>query len=523
MRRTFLAVGAALIVAGLATAMPSAGGESKSGSAVVTAAVQVTGTPSPVRDFTSPLIARNPKTGELVTASVDIRGNRECGVHISTDAGRSWFAGGNMMVKPFTDCSIGAEFGSYFSLFFDREGVLYIPFAANDPADLTKPRPVTTEDDRDSIARHVYLARSTDSGRSFVTATAYKVPEGKPDAYNKGVVGAVDPTDPSKIYIGWRQGAFSSKTQKLLNQVVASTDGGRTFGPPVDIAGPLGADHPALSVDGNGTVHAVTWTRTYQLPDPTPPRPIMHYASTDQGKTWTSSQVDAGNDRSYRTPVLVADPKSTALYVVWWGSQTVKNNELKEKDRSDILFRASTDGGKTWGERKVVNDDVNKGVNHSYAGLSLAPGGRLDVAWYDGRLSSRPAGDPEGESGFTDIFYSSSTDGGRTFSPNMRISDRSADRSIGAWANNIGSAGPVGIASTGDGAFFSWQDTRNGDAVNQAEDVYMASVGLDGRPLGMAKAVSKGISRTVIFLAGGALGMGVAMVVAALLNGRKAT
>lgn len=522
MRRKLLSIGAALTVAGLATVVPGAQAGT-SNQAVVTAAVQVTGSPAPVRDFSSPLIARNPKTGELVTAEVDIRGNRECTVHISTDAGRSWFVGGNMMVKPFTDCSIGAEFGSYFSVFFDRDGVLYVPFAANDPAALTKPRQVATEDDRDYIPRNIYLARSTDSGRSFVTATAFKVPEGKPDAYNKGVVGALDPKNPANVYVGWRQGAFSSKTQKLENSIIASSDGGRTFGPPVDITGPLGADHPSLTVDGNGTVHAVTWTRTFMLPDPTPPRPIMHYSSTDHGKTWTGTQVDPGNDRSYRSPVLVADPSSTALYTVWFGSQTLKNKDLKDKDRTDILFRASYDGGKTWGERKVVNDDAQKGVNHTYPGLSVAPDGRLDVAWYDGRLSSRPAGDPEEESGFTDIFYTSSGDGGRTFSPNVRISDRSADRSIGAWSNNIGSAGPVGVASAADGAFFTWQDTRNGDAVNQAEDVYMASVGLRGRPLDYVRSTSKGIPRLAVFLAGGALGMGLTMVVVSLLGRRRPT
>ena len=38
-----------------------------------TGAVQVTENPSPVRNYSSPLIARNPKTGELVTAEVDTR------------------------------------------------------------------------------------------------------------------------------------------------------------------------------------------------------------------------------------------------------------------------------------------------------------------------------------------------------------------------------------------------------------------------------------------------------------------
>lgn len=81
---------------------------------VVTNAVQVTENPTPVRNYSSPLIARNPKTGELVTAEVDTRGTRQCTVHISTNDGQTWALGGDLMTKPFTDCSIGAEYGSYF-------------------------------------------------------------------------------------------------------------------------------------------------------------------------------------------------------------------------------------------------------------------------------------------------------------------------------------------------------------------------------------------------------------------------
>lgn len=129
-----------------------------------------------VRNYSSPLIARSPRTGELVTAEVDTRGTRECTVHISTDDGRSWKPGGNPMVEPFTDCSIGAEYGSYFNLFFDRDGVLYLPFAANDPALKTAPRPVETEDERDYIPRNVFLARSTDGGRTFTTSPSTRWP-----------------------------------------------------------------------------------------------------------------------------------------------------------------------------------------------------------------------------------------------------------------------------------------------------------------------------------------------------------
>jgi hypothetical protein len=476
-------------------------------SPVVTDAVQVTENPTPVRNYSSPLIARNPKTGELVTAEVDTRGTRQCTVHISTNGGRTWAPGGDPMTKPFTDCSIGAEYGAYFSVFFDKDGVLYLPFAANDPALKTTLRPVETEDERDFIPRSVFLARSTDSGRTFTTTVVWKSPEGKPDNYSKGVVGAVDPKDPRYVYVGWRQGAFSSSTQKLKGPIATSSDGGQTFAEPVDITTDLGADHPGLAVGNDGTVHAVTWSRTFKLPDPTPPRPIAYSRSTDHGKTWTRTEIDPGNDRSYRSPVIVAAPNSNALYVVWWGSPTLKNAALKSADRSDIYLRASTDGGKTWSDRRTVNDDAGKGVNHTYAGIWVAPNGRVDVAWYDGRLSSKPAGDPEEESGFTDVFYASSTDHGKTFSKNIRISDRSADRSIGVWSNAVGSAGPIGVASTNDAVWFTWQDTRNGNTLTQAEDVYAASLVLN--PAGDGS--SGGTPRWLLLAGGVAVGMGLAM------------
>ena len=506
-----------LVVLALA-AVPPASGAERAKEPTVTGAVQVTENPSPVRNYSSPLIARNPKTGELVTAEVDTRGTRECTVHISTDNGRSWRPGGNPMVKPFTDCSIGAEWGAYFNLFFDRNGVLYLPFAANDPVLKTTDRPVETEDERDYIPRNVFLARSTDGGRTFSTATVFDVPQGHPDLYSKGVVGAVDPKDPSRVYVGWRQGAYSSETAKLKNPIAASSDGGRTFSPPVDITTEVGADHPWLAVGRDGTVHAVTWSRTFGLPDPTPPQPIFHSRSTDHGKTWERTEIDPGNDRTYRPPVLAADPNSDSLYMVWFGSATLNNSALEEADRTDIFLRSSIDGGETWSERRVVNDDAGKGVNHTYPGIGIAPNGRVDVAWYDGRLSPVPAGDPESDEGYTDIFASSSYDKGRTWSPNIRISDRSSDRSIGVWSNNVGSAGPVGVASTNDAVYFAWQDTRNGNVITDAEDVYTASLQLDeAEPVGS----SSDRPDWLLLLGGTAIGMGIAMVLVWVFSSRS--
>ena len=150
---------------------------------VVTAAVQVTADPNPVRAHATPLLARNPENGELVVADVDVRGSRECQVHLSTDDGRTWAPGGRLLVEPFTDCSVGAEYGPHVMPFFDRDGVLYVVVTANDPKDLAaQSRPPTPEfpRTRSFIPRNVYLARSTDGGRTFTTGLVYQAPREDP-------------------------------------------------------------------------------------------------------------------------------------------------------------------------------------------------------------------------------------------------------------------------------------------------------------------------------------------------------
>lgn len=68
---------------------------------------------------------RNPKTGELVVVQADVRGDQACTVHISADDGRSWAQGGELMVKPFVDCTIGVEYGGYAAPAFATDGTLY--------------------------------------------------------------------------------------------------------------------------------------------------------------------------------------------------------------------------------------------------------------------------------------------------------------------------------------------------------------------------------------------------------------
>ncbi len=224
---------------------------------------------------------------------------------------------------------------------------------------------------------------------------------------------------------------------------------------------------PALAVTPDGAVHAVFWTRDFAPPPPpvageeadgpTPPGaappedapapvvPIQYVRSTDHGQTWSEPvPLDPGNQDAQRPPLLAADPTSGALYIVWYGHAEAMNGTEDFAGDLDVFLRASTDGGGSWSDRMVVNDD-RSGANQFEPGIAIAPSGRVDIAWYDFRNS--PDGGQSDE-GISDVYYTSSEDGGRSFRLNLRINDRSIDRSSGVWSNNVDSRFNVGVASS---------------------------------------------------------------------------
>lgn len=515
--RWMVLLGGSGLVAGLAVTPAGS-----AGSPVVTGAVQVTNNPIPVRAHSSPVIARNPKNGQLAIVETNVRGSRACNVHLSFDDGRSWSTGGDMMVKPYSDCAMYGEYGPYAGVAFDKNGDLVVAFVASEFTDLV----------REEVPRHVFLARSTNGGSTFSTTMVFKAPSGnEAKGHDKGATVAVDPVDPNYVYVGWRQGVSSSTTEKLKSNIAASSDGGKIFGPPVDVADERGGDYPEPVVGSDGTVHVIYWGRFFPPPpsDPARPvRPINYVRSTDRGKTFTKPQVvDPGNQSTGdpRPPMVAADPKTATIYMVWWSNSDAMNAAAGFQGNLDIFFRRSTDNGKTWSDRKTLNDDTNRTpkANHFDPGISIAPNGRIDVAWLDGRLSSVPpaGGTGTSEKGFQDVYYTSSTNQGETWAPNMRVTDRSIDRSIGVWSNSsIGSHHNVGVASTDSKVFMTWQDSRNGNSLTGAEDVYFSSIALEGTVGEPVK--DEGAPRVLVVGTAFALGLGVAIILALLVVRRSA-
>ncbi len=135
---------------------------------------------------------------------------------------------------------------------------------------------------------------------------------------------------------------------------------------------------------------------------------------------------------------------------------------------SDIFVAHSTDRGQTWSPRVRVNDDPTGLVNDQFGQwLSADPAdGSVSLSWDDTR------NDPAHMS--TDIFYARNTDGGLSFSPNVRVTtaptnEACATRGVRFYGDYQGIAAFGGIVHP------VWTD-RRASVSALGEEVFAATI-----------------------------------------------
>jgi hypothetical protein len=413
-----------------------------------------------------PSIAVSPRNDQIIVgASKVIRGGGTAGrgdtlvdYYFSADGGHSWGTGQIPLQTPektwgrATDPSVVA----------DLDGNFYVCVLMLDNS---------------SFDTGVYVFKSTDSGQTFKDPKPVVTDIGSPTARRADkcyLTVDASSSSPFKgtLYAVWTSTGFDENNQFTTVVLYARrrpADAG--FSQPRAISHKGDMRGPALTVGPNGEFYAA-WVGM-------PARSLLFNASTDGGDTFlpglasidtiihefvgnlegpNASYFITGVDRSNSFPTIDVDrssgPNRGAVYVAW--AETI--NRLD----TDIFVQRVMPRAGTLPEVSLpvrVNDD-NSGVDQFFPWLSVDPGdGAVEIAFYDRR--------DEPGSVLMNAYFARSTDGGKHFSENKRVSSASSDprvqaNVIGSNNSTIGIGDYIGLVASPGKAHTLWTDTRNG-------------------------------------------------------------
>lgn len=189
----------------------------------------------------------------------------------------------------------------------------------------------------------------------------------------------------------------------------------------------------------------------------------------DVGQVGTISNFTVpGTDRAPAFPQLAVDisggPFHFNLYMVWQ-TQHLSGN-------GDVVLSKSVDGGFTWSEPIIINDDGTTGLQW-HPTISIDGYGNVNVFFYDRRENPGTA--------ITNLYFAQSIDGGESFLPNVKITDTASTfRTSGDGSPTYGDY-ISSLSTTWDpetyltSSLVAWADSRDGDP-----DTYFARVVHDG-------------------------------------------
>ena len=344
-------------------------------------------------------IVMNPNdTTNLVAVWRDFRvGYRQVAYAYSFDGGLTW--GQDLFVEP--------------EYIWDSDPGITVDTAGNFYAVILSYTGSTSE------PNGLFVYKSTDGGVTW--SDPVTVINGVPGVFEDKELIACDRSGgpyTDNLYVAWTR--FYS-TQILMCR---STDEGNSFVGPVTISDMNGVQWPVPCVGPNSEVY-VAWVQ-YS------PGAIRFDCSTDGGETFGTditiqnvsfvSGYIYGDIMVFSFPAIDVDitggPYNGNIYVAYMDYASGNTD-------TDIYFTCSTDGGNSWSQKIRINDDpLNNGCDQFHPWLFVAPDGNIIVVFLDRRLDSGNL--------LMDLYMTTSTDGGNSWSSNERITTVSSDPTAGS-------------------------------------------------------------------------------------------
>ena len=216
------------------------------------------------------------------------------------------------------------------------------------------------------------------------------------------------------------------QSNRILDRIVVqrSDDGGKTWndGSSIGLNSPKQQDKEWAAVHPKTGELVVTWTEfdKYDSKNPDDKSRILFSKSSDKGTTWSQPKAInqfEGNSLDNDLTVEGAVPaiaNNGTIYVAW-------------AYNSKIYFDRSNDGGETWLDKDIVVARQPGGWTQNIPGLGRTNG--MPVTGVD-NSNSKFAGtvyvnwtDQRNGSDNTDVFITSSTDGGLTWSAPLKVNN----------------------------------------------------------------------------------------------------
>jgi len=448
-----------------------------------------------VQDFKSPAVAINPSNpSQVVTALRFDKPDYYCQVYFSRNGGASW-AKSALPPPPLGTCWVPAAA-------FARDGDVY----------------VTAEDRKPGggSPQNTIVWTSRDGGATFaapvVIPGSVKGPKG--NTYSPGIAvdnGSSPTSHPGRVYVTWETATSGSMKGTEDAPLTYSDDHGVTWSPLAHGTLDEREQIPYPAVGPDGAVYIVFKnarnTLPFNNPNP-PPDECRGFGFGDPGPSYEKAcsievlrSSDGGNTiqgpfsvaTSYFLDMSVAEQPAIAVappsagapngtVLVSFATRLPARNVPAgcQNTLHAVLYR-SVDRGQTWTGPVGLSDEnpCTSTSTERDPWVSVAPNGRIDAEFYDNR------NDPGRDQGRYDTYYANSTDGGRSFGHNLRLTRRSFD----ATAMFSPVSGPSfqtneydqvnGIDSTNDVAVAAWTDPRNatGSALPSITDVFSSRIG----------------------------------------------